>query len=110
MNARSWALVNDDWCKITLRPGQFIEHCQGGGTDEGYSWSVYRWDYDGSYVTRCIRWDTRDCDGRMTGGNEQECPVGLLRSHTIDETPTRLPAWREIERHHRDHTAEAAGY
>lgn len=60
MNQRFY--FND--CKFTLKPGQSLEHWQGGPTDEGYSFIAFVLTHhrDGM-VTASQTSGGRDCDG-----------------------------------------------
>jgi len=119
-NLRFWAFINESLVKITLRPGQTLEHGRGGKTDEGYysEWTI--WEHSGHGVERSWGYDTRDCDGRHSGGNECFCPFNRLNlgnepygvDCAVDSAgkPIRYPDWSELDSLQRDYTAEACGY
>lgn len=50
-------------CKITLKPGQTINHGQSWSTDEGYSYQAETFSYDGENVHLSTAHGGRDCDG-----------------------------------------------
>ena len=127
-NARFWAYVNGGPVKITLRPGQSLEHCEGGATDEGFHVEHVKWEYpdDEPIVYRIWCSDGRDCDGRLTHSGEDVCPVerlmkgnypyvtdGELGDPMIRNTydGVRWPDWQEHkDRGVYDEYAVAAGY
>jgi hypothetical protein len=122
-NVRFWAYVNGCAVRITLKPGQSIEHSEGGPCEEGYAYSGETWSYEDGIVTRQWGTDARDCDGRFTQSGEDYCRFDRLSDGNtpyIDDCD-RLdaphwegviwPDWKE-ERDTvcRDEFAEAAGY
>jgi hypothetical protein len=121
MNARFTAYINGDYVRLTLKPGQTLNHHEGGLTDEGYSHTHTSWSYDGLHVTRDSHNDSSDCDGRLTSSHEQSCPVGLLRAHRADygfwsdtgecwSKGPPMPEWQHEGSDRRDYRAEAMGY
>lgn len=109
-NARFWAWINGGPVKLTLRPGQRLEHCEGGPTDEGWHLDSTAWEYAEDEPVIYREWcsDGRDCDGRLTRGGEDCCDVASLEADADGEV---WPQWQE----HRDHGvydefAQAAGY
>jgi hypothetical protein len=113
VNARFWDFVNGDAVKLTLKPGQRLDHYQGGPTDEGWHSSATSWSLDeaGVFLYRESMSDGVDCDGRLTSG----CDV-IASAKPADFVPMyytpelRRPDWQDVDRYHRDHAAEAAGY
>lgn len=113
MNARFWDFVNGDAVKLTLKPGQRLDHYQGGRTDEGWQSTATTWSLDaaGVFLTREIMSDGADCDGRMTSGCECIAAADPADFVPMYYTPElRRPNWQDVDRYHRDHAAEAAGY
>ena len=122
-NARFWVYVNDGPVKLTLRPGQSLEHSEGGPCEEGYSYEYTKWEYadDEPVVYREWATDSRDCDGRHGNGGEQVCHVDrLLEGGTPgmmegdDEETWAGVVWPDWQKH-RDHSvydqyAQMAGY
>lgn len=118
-NARFWIRHDGSWVKLTLAPGDVLEHASSQATEEGYSSSYTCLEFDGETVTRTIHTRERDCDGMHTDSCELVCPLAYLASHppydTADPTycPTPgalLPSWEEQDSRRRDYYAEAAGY
>lgn len=107
-NARFWTYVHGDLVKLTLRPGQTLEHSEGGPTEEGYHWLWIEWTLHHDHVTRFTREDSRDCDGRVTDEEHAECALDQLSAHEFEGT--RFPQWERSHERHRDYNAEAAGY
>jgi len=84
---------------VLLSRGQSVEYSEGGPDDEGYCWRHYRLTRLHDDTIELIHsYDSRDCDGRYTGGYEGE--VDPRSGRIIDR----------CSEHRRDHTAEAAGY
>lgn len=81
--------------KITLSPGQKLNHYQGGPTEEGYSWRAVEFTYDGTSVLANCASGGRDCDGPV----EQYADLILINGK-----------WECQRAHQRDHYAEAMGY
>jgi hypothetical protein len=112
--ARFWEWVNGGWVKLTVRPGRRLLHIGGGRTDEGFQTVMNRWDVDEDGVTHEFAENGRDCDGYYSRGAEYFADRSQLRGVTITEPTdpdvTHLPAWVTMDRHQRDHAAEAAGY
>ena len=113
MNARFWEFVNGDAVKLTLKPGQTLEHYQGGRTDEGWQSTATTWslDADGRMLRREITSDGADCDGRLTSGCDSIAPADPAGFVPMYYTPQlRRPDWRDAGGWQRDQYAEAAGY
>jgi hypothetical protein len=109
--ARFWTDHNGDIVKLKITAGQTLSHSYGGPTDEGYSWTVLTYSFDGKTVT--CEWDSdaRDCDGRMQHSGLTVCHVDQLASGYVDpDMGVTFPAWQTSEEHQRDHSAEAMGY
>lgn len=116
--ARFWDYINGSWVKLTLKPGQRIQHEQRGQHDEGWWIRQSAWVFDGNEVVSDTVDDGTDCDGRLSRGMKLACPVERLfsRIQTLPYAPNMghgaigLPDWAKIQSGQRDHTAEAAGY
>lgn len=111
-NARFWIWHNSTWVKLTLREGDEVALSSGGPTDEGYSYTMTQYSYDGEEVC----WETdaiaSDCDGRLDSYNVSYCSVMNLRdveSYDTDEVYL-LPRWERESACQRDYAAEAMGY
>ena len=124
-NARFWTWVNDGWVKITLRPDQSLSHHTGGATDEGFSYTVETWSFDGQLVECETNTTARDCDGRLDNTSIYVCPVADLRARDVYEESIGwsveagpeesnrgifAPEWKRRTAWQRDYEAEAAGY
>lgn len=110
-NARFWVLVNSGFVKLTLRPGDQLQHNASGYHDEGW-WSVSDlWDYNGQDVAWCRSTDGTDCDGRLSTYAEKFASIDNLRDHpSWRDRSTLMPKWEDGESHQRDYAAEAMGY
>jgi hypothetical protein len=103
VNVRFWVWINGGWVRLTLRPGQTLEHCKHCRTDEGWSAEWTRWTHDWDQVVRESVSDGRDCDGRLTEDWMDFCPFERLDqleySHWASDchngVPIRSPAWEE---------------
>ena len=121
-NARFWAYVNGGPVKITLRPGQRLEHTEGGPTDEGWSRDSTAWEYatDEPVVYREWCFDGSDCDGRMTRSGVDCCHIDDLmfaepcingRDDAETWAGVLWPDWAKRQDHGvYDQFAQAAGY
>lgn len=120
MNARFWVYLNGDWVKLTLRPGQFIEHREISTDEEGYSAEDdHVWRYAPGNcrgLQPLVRYErhlrSRDCDGSYSGYEESACELHRLQTHHVpDEDYPPLPKWEPVGKPlYRDFTAERAGY
>lgn len=120
-NARfwHWHSPGDCWVKITLKPGQSLQHSYGGPCDEGWHRSTHQWEYDAEsgVVTSTIDESGADCDGRYDSGGEWCCAVAdLMAVPGVKDWdggnvygPPR-PLWTKESSFQRDHSAEAMGY
>ena len=129
MNARFWVYVNGGPVKLTLRPGEVLEHYQCWTTDEGWSSEYCRWGWDcededhGGELFR--EWEScgRDCDGRLDRSGVDVCDMedmqrewpGGLDDMSDEERAAwrgvRWPRWRECKPVAvYDEFAAAAGY
>jgi hypothetical protein len=100
--------------RLTLKPGESLEHCYGGPTEEGYSWTCETWTLDvdqfnNPIVRREISVDASDCDGRLCDANECEALVPTLPT-TYEELEKSVGGWCRTGSQHRDYSAEAMGY
>ena len=123
-NARFWVYVNGGYVKITLRPGDELEHYAWEPTDEGFESMWYTWSYTGHFVHRAWANNSRDCDGRYHREGIDRCHLQKLYWHRVsfsryfdgdihqvlqpDYPP--LPLWQDVQYAQRDYAAEAAGY
>lgn len=111
MNARFWEYINGDWVKITLHPGQELEHCVGEKHEEGVTWEANRWEHTGDTVIHeCTRWG-RDCDGRWETRLDFETSLEELDIRQRELNGEVGPVgWDVKDSSQRDYTAESAGY
>lgn len=115
-NCRFQVFINGDDVTLTLRPGQTLEHYQGGPTDEGWSsvWHSWTLSDDGRELTREYVSDGCDCDGRLTSGGIDYAdanPATFTRGYDpYKDRPQRWPYWLEESHSRRDYQAEAAGF
>jgi hypothetical protein len=110
-NARFWELVHTGWVKLTLKPGQRMEHVTGGYHDEGWSREVDQWEYipDGEWadvptfkyarqdgipgpvIVRHEYHDGTDCDGRHSSMVTSFAALDALRAEPcVGEGPPVL--------------------
>lgn len=125
-NARFWIWWNNDWVKITLRPGQEITLYCGGPTDEGYSHEWETFSHEGDRIECSTLVEASDCDGRLDRYGEWECPLDQLQGIPEEQLtewcevkceyvpsgevlPPR-PEWVTLSKGQRDYAAEAMGY
>ena len=114
-NARFWAYVNTGPVKIALRPGQSLTWDTWSRTEEGWSAESCTWTHHGDHITREWGADGVDCDGRLSSGGSNDCPLPDLHTgnepYACDGEGIRYPAWGINEdSYRRDYQAEAAGY
>ena len=107
--ARFWVFWVGGWVRLTLKPGEQLSATRGGETDEGYSHSWLVWSSDGKTVEKQHEWESRDCDGRMSGFVEATCNVDRLQARKHSDG-LDIPDWQEQDSGQRDYAAEAAGY
>jgi hypothetical protein len=101
----------DEFQVVKLYRGYSRDFGVGGRTEEGYSYTNYRFLYDGEKVTLEINTQASDCDGRLDSFRELVCPVDKLYSHrSTYDNQTMTPDWQRVEEHQRDYSAEAMGY
>ena len=110
MNVRFNEFINGDVIVITLVPGGFCEHTEGGRTEEGFQYTSTEWSFDAErgLVTRQTHTQACDCDGRMDTSVTCTCPVTELRANAY--AGCAFPAWKRGSARQRDYSAEAAGY
>jgi hypothetical protein len=124
-NARFWVYWNDQYTKLTLRPGEELSFSQGGRTDEGWfrNSETYEYQYEHDTPPRIVvsvENAGADCDGRLDRYYQSACDVDQLQARLVDESDClweypdvrglRLPQWQPLSAHQRDYAAEAMGY
>ena len=109
-NARFWLFVHGSPVKLTLKPGQTINHCAGGPTDEGYSYETTQLTHEIDQIKWVAGSIGRDCDGGHEHFKESSCEPHLLRDREIKDYDFGFPIWSDGESSQRDQFAEAAGY
>lgn len=110
MNARFWIWWNDDWVKLTLRPGQSVSMFTGGPTDEGFACESQEYSFDADVVECAITTWGRDCDGRHEWLGDSSCHVTRLKDREADEHGPARPEWERGHSRQYDQYAEMAGY
>ncbi len=115
-NARFWVFWNNDWAKVTLRPGQGVTMSSFQYTDEGFSRTTEDYYYNEHRNVIESTWhnESRDCDGPLERFGKYECNVADLnfnegRNDEYGWCPSR-PLWKKVSSRQRDHYAEAMGY
>jgi len=124
-NARFWTLINGDWIKITLAPGETLEYSHSECTDEGFRSEYQAWHHcpDTGEVYRELYTRERDCDGMFERSCEQVAAPDRLASvacveyvqergygRYVDSDTMFRPDWQDLDSYQRDHSAEAMGY
>ena len=107
-NARFWVWGKEGAVKLTLKPGQILNHYHWERTDEGWSSRLDTWtfDEDDGFIYNNTVDDGRDCDGRLTTRY-------LYRVHTskLPFPCTAPPLWEEVKPASvYDEYAQAANY
>ena len=120
---RFWVFINDDWTRLTIRPGQELNHATGGGHEEGWSITYNTWEGVGGRVINRCQVEGQDCDGRHSESmetilvrNPGRCPLPFPDANSptyhedFDRFQASLPTWDEVTSSQRDYFAEAMGY
>lgn len=118
MNVRFWVFGQgnvDNPVKITLKPGQVVNHCSGGRTEEGWEhrydqWSFHIWEGDRGVVYHSVETEACDCDGRIDHSYVCFCWADEVRDGYQDEHGIFFPKWQEESHAQRDYSAERMGY
>ena len=109
-NARFWVFINGP-VKLTLKPGQTLEHMSGGYEDEGWSSDCNTWEHTGDSVFHEWSHDAQDCDGRHGTGGESSCDLGDLYAGYEDDDGIVYPKWSKGRDHGvYDQYAQKMGY
>lgn len=124
-NARFWVYINGDFVKLTMNPGDVLEHYSSEDTEEGWASEYDCWSYEDGVIDREYVSDGRDCDGRLSHASQSYCRVGALKADESPKGPTFLtwetrgnppcdshlrPLWIFGDSSQRDYSAEAMGY
>lgn len=112
-NARFWVLTpGGGYCKVTLHPGQKLNHQHHGHNGEGWTSAYESYEYTGNMVLAVYETDGTDCDGRSSFRGESWAHIMALESGNDlgDGTGIRFPKWNAVSRSQRDYAAERAGY
>jgi len=104
---RFWVWIHGSWVRLTLEPGQCLEHHYQQTTDEGWVALSHSWIYDGELLRVVVCCDGRDCDGRLTTYRSL-----YADPESIGQRPSWHPAPRWIEESMtvEDETAQAMNY
>jgi hypothetical protein len=122
---RIWVKHNGGPVRLSLKVGQSVDLHSGGPTDEGYhrATHVYYIDAEKGVLMGEHTWDSRDCDGRMSGGRDNWArldelavrepyagELSALERQEAEARRVRYPEWQPLDRFQRDYQAEAAGF
>ena len=124
---RFWVRVNGQPVRLSLVPGEYLTIHRGGPDDEGYHYAedVYYIDREYGVLMFETSWESRDCDGCMSGGCQYWARFDELEvNHPCSDDQSRLerleaealrvrfPHFRELDAGfwRRDHQAEVAGF
>ena len=119
---RIWVLHNGSWVKLSLKEGQTITLCEGGPTDEGWSWKSRVITREGGYLFEEYTSDGKDCDGRLCYYYDYYVNIFevyraycCVRSKYCENLPEQLDnecyvSWVEGKKEVYDQFAQAAGY
>lgn len=98
MKARFWTWENGGWVKITLAPGQSLKWSKFSRDEEGWSSEAVRWSHEGTHVVCENRYSGKDCDGTISRGGSQTCPLSRLATvPAYDDGERRSTEFRPIE-------------
>jgi hypothetical protein len=115
-NCRFLAFINGSDVKITLEPGQSVDHWQGGPDEEGWHSCRESWELseDGAELRREIFNCGADCDGRHENYQTAIASTDPATFHAgydpYKNRPAMFPYWCEEIAEQRDQFAELAGY
>ena len=102
-NARFWTFIHGSYVKLTLTPGQELEHWSSSAHEEGWSSEETTWRHSGDVVERYWRSAGSDCDGRTSRTGADECAVGKMRTGFdakeagYTDMDVRMPVWGETQ-------------
>lgn len=109
--ARFWVDYKGSVVRLKMNRGATVAMAFGGATEEGYSWTAERYQFDGCKVVCEIATDARDCDGRMTRNSTVACLYRNLDAGWRDpDARVTFPGWETVDYNQRDHSAEAMNY
>lgn len=110
--ARFWTHTDKGLVRITLRRDQSLTHVEGGRNDEGYSYTVTTYSFDGEKVMVEYATDARDCDGPISRGGKSFAFLDELAWVSSEDCQHAFPLWHSFksDEWQRDAFAEAAGY
>ena len=120
-NVRFWVWAGSaegGYVKLTLKPGQSLEHSSFDRHDEGWSSASTTWTHHGGYLTRECSSDGTDCDGRHSHffddeAEDMEPQVDHFVTGEYEDNGPLLgwaPVWKDVGSCQRDYSAEAMGY
>src|SRR5258705_11914841 len=108
--ARFWDYRNGGLVRIKINAGQTLRHCEGGPTDEGFSYNAVAYTYDADWQTidcESMSWG-RDCDGQTEHSSTSKCwVIDLAKGYHDAELGVNFPAWEQGKASQRDYSAEA---
>ena len=125
---RFWIYRNGTNVRLSLKVGHTHTLISGGPNEEGYHWEEVRYHIcqERGILIREHAYESRDCDGRMSGGGESYAHLDKLAAkpkpwinlqqptrleqHELDSRPVHYPNWERLDDWRRDHQAEAAGF
>lgn len=114
-NMHFWQWINDGWVKLTIHPGQELRWGKSYWNGEGRSSELHGWELDkaGLVLTRKLRADGRDCDGRHTEYWEDEhdrINGEMLDEDMIYHSGISYPYFQKVSSGQSDEFAEMMGY
>jgi len=117
--ARFWIYVNNDYVKISLKPGQTLDWYVKEATDEGWSGEGLTFQYDegnGRVIRESVT-EGRDCDGLIQYFDKAQCAIENFRDgdETFDMIEehgkvVQFPSWERVTSEVYDDEAQKAGY
>ena len=109
-NARFWIYWNDDFVKLTLRPGQTVRFWRTEEHEEGWSSTAEEYEHTGREICSRTYEDGTDCDGQMSVDTWHTCPVSDLAARWSAALGDLVPAWKLLDRDINDRSAVAMNY
>lgn len=109
MSYRFWVYLSGSPVRLSLRPGESIEHSRGGPDSEGWARESVIWKHTGAGVYCEGLTEGRDCDGYSSRWWDTFCPADQLAAG-IELDGVRFPRWQDSTVECRDEHAESMGY
>lgn len=114
-NFRFAVYVNGGPVKLTIRPGESLQHATFTTEDEGYTSERNIWALSEDGAELSSQWDMvgTDCDGKIARGADGVFIVNsgqYCNRETVDGVQFAYPRFERAEEYHRDYSAEQMGY